>query len=91
MFGEMAGIFVCTFRLLLVLVVEDMLNTLGSMFIFLEDMLYYSNKQKPQILHISKYSNNTLDLCTFQSPILYIVNQQRWFAEYNKGDLSVEK
>jgi tryptophan-rich sensory protein len=56
----MAGIFVCTFRLLLVLVVEDMLNTFGSMFIFLEDMLYYNNKQKPQILHNSKSLSNTL-------------------------------
>ena len=28
---------------------------------------------------------------TFQSPIVYITNQLCWFAEYNKGDLSVAK
>jgi hypothetical protein len=26
-----------------------------------------------------------------KTPILYIANQLRWFAEYNKGDLSVAK
>ena len=32
-----------------------------------------------------------LHLCTFKTPILYIANQQSWFAEYNKGGLLVAK
>jgi hypothetical protein len=32
-----------------------------------------------------------LHLCTFKTPILYIANQLCWFAEYNKGGLSVTK
>jgi hypothetical protein len=33
----------------------------------------------------------SIHLCTFKPPILYIANQQSWFAEYNKGGLSVAK